>query len=268
MKYGLTSNSLKIIAIILMVIDHIGLYMYNRLQPNTYYLFRSIGRLAMPIFVYLIIQGFFYTKNLKKYIFRIFILATITQIMLFITGYINEIYYPNYIVGVNKYLGVLYSYALSLVLIAIIDRKRVIPNFSENVNLVIRINIFILIELIYLKFRIEFDLRIPFMFLELYAIEKVFKKDNMLFLKQNLKDKWNKVKSKSLYISLIFITFALSLCFVEYSSGCKYAVLASIIPIILYNGKKEKNNKFIRIMFYAIFQIQHIILYWIGMVNI
>ena len=171
MKYGLTSNSLKIIAIILMVIDHIGLYMYNRLQPNTYYLFRSIGRLAMPIFVYLIIQGFFYT-NIPENI--------ITQIMLFITGYINEIYYPNYIVGVNKYLGVLYSYALSLVLIAIIDRKRVIPNFSENVNLVIRINIFILIELIYLKFRIEFDLRIPFMFLELYAIEKVFKKDNML----------------------------------------------------------------------------------------
>ena len=267
MKKGLTSNSLKIIAIILMVIDHIGLYNYNKLQPDAYYMLRSIGRLAMPIFVYMIIQGFFYTKNLKKYVFRIFVLATITQIVLFLVGYVNEMYYPNYIVGVNKYLGVLYSYTLSLILIAIIDRKKVIQKLNESINVIIRINIFILISLIYLRFRIEFDLRIPFMFLELYAIEKIFEKDNLLFLKQEFKNKWEIVKRKSIYIFLILLTFGLSLCYLEYSSGSKYAVLASIIPIIFYNGEKGKSNKFIQSMFYTIFPLQHFILYWTGMIN-
>ena len=100
----------------------------------------------MPLFVYLIVQGFLHTKNLKNYIFRIFILATVTQIALFILGYINQTYYFNYHIGVNNYLGVLYSYTLSLILLAIIDRNKIIDKLSENQNLLIRINIFVLIK--------------------------------------------------------------------------------------------------------------------------
>ena len=44
MKKGLSSNLLKIIAIIIMIIDHIGLYMYNKLDQETYYLLRSIRK--------------------------------------------------------------------------------------------------------------------------------------------------------------------------------------------------------------------------------
>ena len=114
MKKGLSSNILKIIAIVIMVLDHIAGYLYQEFNQDTYYMLRSIGRIAMPIFAYLIVQGFFYTKNLKKYIFRVFILATVTQIGLFILGFINHEYYPNYWTGVNNYLGVVYSYSLSL----------------------------------------------------------------------------------------------------------------------------------------------------------
>ena len=90
MKKGLSSNILKIVAIIIMVIDHIAAYMYRDFNQDVYYVLRSIGRIAMPIFAYLLVQGFFYTKNLKKYIFRVFILATITQICLFILGFVNQ----------------------------------------------------------------------------------------------------------------------------------------------------------------------------------
>ena len=77
MKKGLSSNILKIIAIVIMVIDHIAGYLYKDFNQDIYYVFRSIGRMAMPIFAYLIVQGFFYTKNLKKYIFKIFVLSTV-----------------------------------------------------------------------------------------------------------------------------------------------------------------------------------------------
>ena len=68
MKIGITSNILKIFAIIIVVIDHTGAYMYQNIDEQTYYILRSIGRMAMPIFSYLLVQGFLYTKNLKKYI--------------------------------------------------------------------------------------------------------------------------------------------------------------------------------------------------------
>lgn len=90
-KIKINANILKIFAIIVMLIDHIGSYFVSKIAPNPYYMMRSIGRLAMPIFLYLIVQGFFYTKNLKKYIFRMFCLATITQVILLVLGIINKV---------------------------------------------------------------------------------------------------------------------------------------------------------------------------------
>ena len=66
MKKGLTSNDLKIVAIITMLIDHIGYYLYPNLNLETYVAFRIIGRISMPIFAFLIVQGFLHTKNIKK----------------------------------------------------------------------------------------------------------------------------------------------------------------------------------------------------------
>ncbi len=221
------------------------------------------GRIAMPIFAYLIVQGFFYTKSLKKYIFRVFILATITQIGLFILGFVNHEYYSNYWTGVNNYLCVVYSYALSLILLAIIDRKIIISKFNEKQNLFIRINLFVLIVLAYLNLKIEFDMVVPFLILELYGIEKLFESDNKLLLKQT--DNFIN-KKRILYLLLILISLAISAFFVGYSPGNKYAMLLSIIFIGVYSGEHGKKNKFIQYLFYLIFPLQHIILYLIAMV--
>lgn len=264
MKKGLSSNKLKIIAIFIMVIDHIAGYLYQEFNRDTYYILRSIGRMAMPIFTYLIVQGFFYTKNLKKYIFRVFILATITQIALFILGFINHEYYPNYWTGVNNYLGVVYSYFLSLILLAIIDRKIIIKKLNEKQNLFVRVNLLILIALAYLNFQIEFDIVVPFLILELYGIEKLFEKDNKLLLKQTKDLQKGK---RILYLFLILICLSVSTCFIGYSSGCKYAMIASIIFIALYNGESGKKDKLIRYLFYLAFPLQHIILYLLAMIK-
>lgn len=75
----MTSFTLKIIAVVSMFIDHIG-YIYISPSAPEYLIFRGIGRLAFPIFVYLIVEGCQKTSNINKYLFRLFIFALISEI--------------------------------------------------------------------------------------------------------------------------------------------------------------------------------------------
>ncbi|MBU3918816.1 conjugal transfer protein TraX [Patescibacteria group bacterium] len=69
------SDFLKLVGIITMAIDHIGLMFFPEIQ-----LLHIIGRLAFPIFAYQISLGYIFTSNIKKYIKRLFTLAIISQI--------------------------------------------------------------------------------------------------------------------------------------------------------------------------------------------
>jgi len=59
---------LKVIALLTMAIDHIGLIFY--VEPLRY-----IGRLSLPLFCFMIVEGVIHTKNFKKYILRLGIMA-------------------------------------------------------------------------------------------------------------------------------------------------------------------------------------------------
>ena len=63
---GFTGNELKLIAMIAMTCDHVGL----QLLPGVPVL-RIIGRLALPIYAYMIAEGCRYTRSRKKYLLRI-----------------------------------------------------------------------------------------------------------------------------------------------------------------------------------------------------
>ena len=79
-KYKILSgSSLKIIAVISMLIDHIGYI----LLPEVAFL-RYIGRLAFPIFAYMIAEGCRYTKNRAKYLGMIAGMAVIFQAVYFV----------------------------------------------------------------------------------------------------------------------------------------------------------------------------------------
>ena len=62
MPCKLSGNALKIIAAITMFIDHMGLMLF----PKTL-IFRYIGRLAFPIFAFMIAEGCRYTRNRLRY---------------------------------------------------------------------------------------------------------------------------------------------------------------------------------------------------------
>lgn len=65
----------EIIAMLTMLIDHLGVVFF----PEQEWL-RIIGRLAMPLYTYGIVQGYKYTGNFKKYLLRLFILAVTGQV--------------------------------------------------------------------------------------------------------------------------------------------------------------------------------------------
>ena len=69
-----------------MTLDHIGLYFF----PNQI-LFRIIGRIAMPIFVFTLAECFIHTKSRQKYFMRLGMLGVISEIVMILmrqyTGY-------------------------------------------------------------------------------------------------------------------------------------------------------------------------------------
>lgn len=91
---GINGAFLKICAIINMLTDHIGggileraLYGAHPLTGSMYKnilsvdnVLRNIGRLAFPIFIFLLIEGFHYTHSKLQYTLRMFIFAFISEI--------------------------------------------------------------------------------------------------------------------------------------------------------------------------------------------
>jgi len=71
----MTAATLKKIAMITMFIDHLGAIFFP-----SYLSLRIIGRIAFPIFAFLLVEGSFKTSNKTKYILRIFTFALITEI--------------------------------------------------------------------------------------------------------------------------------------------------------------------------------------------
>ena len=80
---GISSSTLKWIAIISMLIDHFAVAVYSQLenyQMGVYTLMRGIGRIAFPIYCFLLVEGFCHTHDIMKYIKRCFIFALISEI--------------------------------------------------------------------------------------------------------------------------------------------------------------------------------------------
>ena len=76
MKYQIfDGTTLKIIAMISMVIDHVGDIFF----PEVLWL-RMIGRLAMPIFSFCIAEGYAHTRDKNKYLLRMGIFALVSEI--------------------------------------------------------------------------------------------------------------------------------------------------------------------------------------------
>ena len=96
---------LKLIAIISMVIDHTGAVLF----PENMEL-RIIGRLAFPIFCFLIVEGFTHSRSVPKYLMRLGIFAVVSEIPFNLAFQKSVIHAGSVNVFVTLFLGLLGLY--------------------------------------------------------------------------------------------------------------------------------------------------------------
>ena len=99
-QHGISGFTLKMIAVISMFIDHLGATVLERILfggslgasaaiyvnahwdglHQLYMVMRGIGRLAFPIYCFLLVEGFLHTRSVPKYVARLFVFALISEI--------------------------------------------------------------------------------------------------------------------------------------------------------------------------------------------
>ena len=119
-KYSLTSNQLKIIAIIAMVFDHFvaGFLPYENWAFG--WLLRVPGRIAAPVMCYMVAEGYHHTSNCRKYVLRLALFAVLSHLP-------YNLYF-----GLGFFQGTSVIWALTMGLVALAAVKsRAIPWFGK-----------------------------------------------------------------------------------------------------------------------------------------
>lgn len=230
----LSGNTLKILAAVCMVIDHVGLLFFPRVE-----LLRIIGRLAFPIFAFMIAEGARYTKSRGRYIGTLGGLALICQIVY-------------YLFDNSLYMCILVTFTLSLIMIfALQEFKRRL--FDEKASVLERVTfgfIFLIAVLFcfYLNTVFTIDYGFGGCLLPLFASLTDFR---------GLKVPKSLERLDGLLCRVII--FGVGLIFVSLSLGSiqGYSLLA-LAPLLLYSG--ERGRAKMKYFFYLFYPLHLVIL--------
>lgn len=113
-RYSLNGVDLKKMAMISMLIDHIGFLLIP--PGGLYFLFRLVGRLAFPLYAFLLVEGFFHTRDLNGYKKNLLFFALISEIPFNLAC--------NGTVFSLKYQNVFFTLFLGLCMMEVLQRVR------------------------------------------------------------------------------------------------------------------------------------------------
>lgn len=110
----MSGTALKWIAVISMLIDHTAEVLMNHnaaltepIWAQTYVLMRGIGRIAFPIYAFLLVEGFLHTRDVKKYLTRMFLFAVVSEIPFDLAVFHTPFYWGYQNVFFTLFLGLL-----------------------------------------------------------------------------------------------------------------------------------------------------------------
>ena len=218
------ATTLKLIGIISMTIDHIGYFIFPQ-----YIILRIIGRLAYPIFAYMIAEGCRYTKNKKRYLGVMLGMSLICTVGAYITeGSLSQ--------------SIFTTFSCSIILIYLFDDAiKSNGGFEKNCHLCFVFSALILFFIIF-QLRIIPDLKTDYGFLGI--ITPVF-----VWLGSDKKEK------------LIGLLLGLLLIITQSNTIQLYS-LAAIAFLYLYNGKRGRWN--LKWFFYGYYPLHIAAIYGIS----
>ncbi len=249
----MTTTTLKIIALVAMLIDHIGVFI-----PNMPEYLRWIGRIAAPIFIYFVAIGFRHTSNKKKYLLRLYMASVgMALVNLVLIAMPESNYYGNYNFFAPLFLVGLFLYAIekkkftyillwqlfSTVPIVFFTEFAVIHRLIDKYflgavlgnSLAIEGGIlFVLLGVGFYYFQTKKQLTLYYLFFSALIFVIILKRGHMLELHNK-----------------IFFKFG----------DFQWLMILALPLLLLYNGKKGVGLKY---FFYFFYPIHIIVLYFIG----
>ena len=240
MKKVLTSNAIKLIAIIAMTIDHIAWAVFPGYSTSVVAIFlHVIGRITCPIMCYFIAEGFYYTKNVNKYTLRLFIFAIISHFAYVFssTSFIDaKSFIPFYYGNILNQTSVMWSLAWGLVMLRLSNSQKLKP--------LVKILLILLICLI--SFPSDWSCIASLCVLAFGSNRGKIK--NQIF--------W-----MVFYVAIYSIVYFFTLD--KLYGVLQMAVILSIPIIMAYNGKRGKSdkiNKFMKWFFYVYYPLHLLII--------
>ena len=219
----LTSNHLKLIGALAMVLDHMGVIFFPQLL-----IFRILGRLAFPIFAYLIVEGCRYTSHKLRYFLRMAGLATVCQV-----GY--GVYSGDW-----RELNVLVTFSIAILLIYILQwlansflfGGRVIECVLSTALLALA-----LVGVVLLDEWVDLDYGAVGCILPLFAALPY------AFLKTGKQAKWQSL-----------LLFGVGLALLSLADGGVQPACLAVLPLLaLYSGERGKwRSKYFFYVFYPV----------------
>ena len=216
----LDATALKIIAVVSMTIDHTGYVLF----PHTMWL-RCIGRLAFPLYAFLIVQGFLHTHDVRKYLARLGLLAVVSEIPfnLMVSGRIFYRYAQN--VFFTLFLGLLTIAAMDWMIRRVPDKR-------------------------YVLFWCVIPAAAGCLVAHLVASDYSYCGILMIALFY--------VASGNFWYQLV------SVGFIQFwMGGLQIWAVSSFIPLAMYNGRKGCSNRIVQWLFYFYYPLHILVLYFL-----
>lgn len=232
-KFGFTNNQLKIIAMVSMLCDHVGLLFFPEAD-----IFRIIGRIAFPIFAYMIAEGCRYTKNRAKYLGMIAGMGIVFQLV--------------YLVAMGSlYQGILVTFSLAIITIYALDgilKSKKFWTVLASVASLAFVVFFVFVLPILLK-GTDFDLD--------YGLWGILLPVAVYFLPNRI--------ARTIGTAILLLVRAIHYTIVPVALGpLQWFALLSVLFLALYNGERGKAK--MKYVFYIFYPAHLVILYGIAIV--
>lgn len=222
-----SSFMLKFMAIIFMAMDHIYTYLGGALNGGVPIWFGYLGKLAAPIFFYLIIEGFYHTRSRVKYMQRIFGMGFV-------------------MVGVDLFLGIhnniFLSLGLGLAMRFSIEYAKAHEKASKG-------------------FIFGVSATVLFGGLSIFTEASIYGLV-MILIFYFLREKKGLMSIAYIVCSLfgVFSTIGPSFMEAAFLWDYQWMMVFGIIPILMYNGKLGLSNKCVKNMFYWFYPVHLIVI--------
>lgn len=287
-KLYLTNNVLKVIALVTMTLDHLGIFLGDISTPIGL-AFRIIGRISLPLYLFLLVEGLKYTKNKWAYLLRLGIMSIFIYVMiLFINSPLLNFKGNIALDRIGNIFFELFLYALTYIL-ATLKHKKLQILCIFPVLLIISLSLlkylsinqlgYVRLHYLYDGFYLQYDVIGFLIFFGIIFIDKIYN----LIIKKELKEDNRIVQFKksnnylfyrdsliSFYFVLLSILFYVIGKFNNSSTlnayqnfGMATYLVFSIPFIILYNGKLGCHNKVLQYAYYLYYPLHLAIIFMI-----